>query len=171
MISTPATGCCACSFCSNASAGGQDEQPSEVNNSTTTGLRPASAAEVCASASAARAEQPIKRARGSLNTAGKFLIVFHLLNLRLDAGSKLKVTIARLLDKRTERWSTAALQSLALFTARTKRRRDRRRGQSSLAPGSRSGSARDNPAESGSRPQTGCDGLRAFEGAFIRKSI
>src|SRR5271165_2017843 len=75
MISTPGTGCCASSFCSNASAGGHEEQPSEVKSSTTTGLRPASTAEFCAFASAMKTEHTIKRARYSLNTAGKFLIV------------------------------------------------------------------------------------------------
>src|SRR5258707_5143426 len=39
MISAPATGCCSSSFASRASAGGQLEQPSDVNNSRTTGTR------------------------------------------------------------------------------------------------------------------------------------
>src|SRR4029077_5321809 len=39
MISAPATGCCSASLASNASAGGQLEQPSDVNNSKTTGTR------------------------------------------------------------------------------------------------------------------------------------
>src|SRR5260370_31794462 len=39
MISAPATGCCSASLASRASAGGQLEQPSDVNNSKTTGTR------------------------------------------------------------------------------------------------------------------------------------
>src|SRR3954467_13732219 len=39
MISTPATGCSFASLLSTASAGGQLEQPSDVNSSTTTGTR------------------------------------------------------------------------------------------------------------------------------------
>src|SRR4029077_7293264 len=39
MISAPTTGCCSASLASNASAGGQLEQPSDVNNSKTTGTR------------------------------------------------------------------------------------------------------------------------------------
>ncbi len=39
MISAPATGCCSASLASKASAGGQLEQPSDVNNSKTTGTR------------------------------------------------------------------------------------------------------------------------------------
>src|SRR5690242_8081199 len=39
MISAPGTGCCSASLASRASAGGQLEQPSEVNNSNTTGTR------------------------------------------------------------------------------------------------------------------------------------
>src|SRR5260370_2302269 len=38
MISAPATGCSCSSFISSASAGGQLEQPSEVNSSTSTGV-------------------------------------------------------------------------------------------------------------------------------------
>src|SRR6266849_5571426 len=51
MISAPATGCCSSSIASKASAGGQLEQPSDVNNSKTTGTRtlapPAGPAEFC----------------------------------------------------------------------------------------------------------------------------
>jgi hypothetical protein len=39
MISADATGCSATSRSSNASAGGQLEHPSDVNSSTTTGVR------------------------------------------------------------------------------------------------------------------------------------
>src|SRR5580700_3286353 len=42
MTWAPSTGCCSSSPASNASAGGQLEQPSEVNSSTTTGVRCAS---------------------------------------------------------------------------------------------------------------------------------
>src|ERR1700730_13555569 len=37
MISAPVTGCCSSSLASKASAGGQLEQPSDVNSSRTTG--------------------------------------------------------------------------------------------------------------------------------------
>src|SRR6266853_2216805 len=39
MTSAPATGCCSATLASKASAGGQLEQPSDVNNSKTTGTR------------------------------------------------------------------------------------------------------------------------------------
>src|SRR6266403_55343 len=41
MTSAPATGCCSAILASKASAGGQLEQPSDVNNSKTTGTRSA----------------------------------------------------------------------------------------------------------------------------------
>src|SRR5712675_735187 len=41
MTSAPATGCCSATLASKASAGGQLEQPSDVNNSKTTGTRSA----------------------------------------------------------------------------------------------------------------------------------
>src|SRR5579863_5030306 len=61
MISAPATGCCACRVCSNRSAGGQEEHPSEVKSSTTTGTRPACAPEVCPFAIHAKAKPTPKR--------------------------------------------------------------------------------------------------------------
>src|SRR5258706_67204 len=49
MISAPGIGCCSSSLASKASAGGQLEQPSDVNNSQTTGTRtPASGAALAA---------------------------------------------------------------------------------------------------------------------------
>src|ERR1700693_136001 len=81
MISVPATSCCACNFCSNASAGGQEEQPSEVNSSTTTGLRTASTEEVCPLAGDAKDEHAtiehtiIMRMRGSGNGAAEYFLM------------------------------------------------------------------------------------------------
>src|SRR5580693_8853873 len=77
MTSAPATGCCCCNCCSNASAGGQLEQPSEVNNSTTTGLRPASTAEACAFVLAAKGKYTASSAKVSaIAAAEKCLMVF-----------------------------------------------------------------------------------------------
>src|SRR5271154_2229584 len=54
MISAPATGCDASSFRNSSSAGGQLEQPSEVNSSTSTGERVPSALAVVFAASGLR---------------------------------------------------------------------------------------------------------------------
>src|SRR3989442_1212411 len=51
MISAPPMGWSVSSLLSNASAGGQVEQPSEVNSSTTTGVRSTCASAACATAS------------------------------------------------------------------------------------------------------------------------
>src|SRR5580698_11063464 len=70
MISAPATGCCCSNCCSNVSAGGQVEQPSEVNSSTTTGWRAASVAGVCAFALTAKG----KHMKSSANDVVIFVI-------------------------------------------------------------------------------------------------
>src|SRR5712692_658535 len=51
MISAPAMGWSVSSLLNNASAGGQVEQPSEVNSSTTTGVRSTCASASCVTAS------------------------------------------------------------------------------------------------------------------------
>src|SRR5215813_1116698 len=48
MTSTPAMGCDCCKWLNSRSAGGQLEQPSDVNNSTSTGVRGASAVAIAA---------------------------------------------------------------------------------------------------------------------------
>jgi hypothetical protein len=66
MISAPAIGCSCSSFISSASAGGQLEHPSEVNNSTSMGVRvwlePVWAADGSEKAAKRRAKDPIRKA-------------------------------------------------------------------------------------------------------------
>src|SRR5271155_1432591 len=76
MISAPATGCCCSNCCSKASAGGQLEQPSEVNSSTTTGWRPASTAEVCAFALAVKGKHTSSANESLIAAAEECIIVF-----------------------------------------------------------------------------------------------
>src|SRR5579864_385012 len=74
MTSTPGMGCCS-NFVASASAGGQSEHPSEVNSSTTTGLRPGSVAAVCAvarNANTAQAASTAKLAKNILIAASRF---------------------------------------------------------------------------------------------------
>src|ERR1700687_5943932 len=80
MIFAPATGCCSSSLASKASAGGQLEQPSDVNNSTTTGVR-----EVCGIPETAcaggrvKAAAPSRLAEMRVKPANRrFIVVFYL---------------------------------------------------------------------------------------------
>src|SRR5208283_4640220 len=88
MISTPATGCCCSNFCSKASAGGHEEQPSEVNSSTSTGVRGASVAGDCAYNSEPEIAQKRASAEAICNiniNAARFFILVISLALMVEA--------------------------------------------------------------------------------------